>query len=83
MTAVAVRVMGRDGLAVELCDQDVRDGAMHGLRRVLQDIGEADMQPSIAKPDRRVQRRKPPEADIERRNRSSRAKLAVLLFKQR
>lgn len=83
MAAVAVRVVRSDGLPVELGEQNVRDGAMNGLRRVLQDVGEADVQTAFAQADRGVQRRKAAEPNVQRRDRSARAEFAVLLFKER
>ena len=72
-----------DGLAVELGEQNVRDGAVDGFRRVLKDVGETNMQAALAETNSGVQRGKAAEADVEGRNRGSRAKFAVLLLKQR
>src|SRR6185437_4617440 len=81
MTPVAIGVDGSDGLLVELGQQNMCDRPMNGFRSRLQQIGEANMKPSFAQANRGVQRGEAAKADIERRNRSPRAKVSVLLFK--
>src|SRR5208282_4538153 len=53
---VAQVVRGVDGLAVELSQKDVRDGAENGLRRALEQIGETDVNHSLAQADGGVER---------------------------
>ena len=81
VAAVAIGVRGRDGLLVELGEQDVRDGVVDGLWRVLEKVGEADVQAAFTQPDSGVQRSKPAEANIEGRDRRTWTEAAVLLLK--
>lgn len=55
VSTVAVGVRGCNGLFVELCKQDMRDGMMDGLGGVLEDVGEADVKTPFAKPNGGVQ----------------------------
>jgi hypothetical protein len=51
VAAVAVGVNARDGLLVELGEEDVGDGVMDGLGGVLEEIGEADVETAFAQTD--------------------------------
>ena len=81
MASVAVGVGGGDGLLVELCEQDVRDGVVDGVGCVLKDIGEADVEAAFAEPDGGVERGETAETDVEWRDGRAGAKVSVLLFK--
>ena len=51
VAAVAVGVDAGDGLFVELGEKDVGDGVVDGLGRVLEDVGEADVEAAFAQAD--------------------------------
>ena len=55
MTAVAVGVGWRDGLSVELGEEDVGDGVMDGVGSGLEQVGEADVEAAFAQADRGVE----------------------------
>ncbi len=78
VAAVAVGVLGRDGLLVKLRQKNVRDGVVDALRSVLQQVREPDVQAALAQADRCIERGEAAEADVERWNGGARAKLAVL-----
>ncbi len=80
MAAVAVGVGRGDGLLVELGQQNMRDSVVDGLGRVLEDVGEADVEAAFTEADGGVERGEAAEADVDGRHRRSRANLAVLLF---
>jgi hypothetical protein len=80
VAAVAICVGGRDGLLVELGEEDVGDGVVDGGRRRFEEIGEADVQMAFAQADSGVERGEAAKADVERRNGSARTKFAVLLL---
>jgi hypothetical protein len=48
VAAVAVGVGAGDGLLVELGEEDVGDGVMDGIRCVLEEIGEANVEAAFA-----------------------------------
>ena len=73
--------MRRDGLLVELGQQNVGDGAMDALGSGFEKVGEADVKLAFAQTNGGVERGEAAEADVERRNGSARAEVAVLLFK--
>lgn len=81
MAAVAVRVGRGDGLAIELGQQDVCDGVVHGLGCVLKQVREPDIEAPLAQPNGCVQRGEAAEADIERRDGRAWPEGAVLLLK--
>jgi len=81
VAAVAVRVGGGDGLAVELGKQDVSDGVVHGCGRVLEQVGEADVELAFAQTDGGVQRGETAKAYVEGRDGGTGPESAVLLFK--
>jgi len=83
LAAVTVGVQRCDGLLVYLCDEDVRDGAMHTLRRWFEKIGEADVHAAFAEPNGGVQRGEASKPDVEGRDGCARTKGAILLFKDR
>ncbi len=80
VAAVAVGVDGGDGLLVELGEEDVGDGVMDGLGRVLEEVGEADVEAAFAEADGGVEGGEAAEADVERRDGRAGAEVAVLLF---
>jgi hypothetical protein len=51
MAAVAVGVDAGDGLLVELGQKNVGDGVVDGVRSVLEDVGETDVQAAFAETD--------------------------------
>ena len=55
VTAVAVGVGWRDGLSVELGEEDVGDGVMDGVGSGLEQVGEADVEAAFAQADRGVE----------------------------
>jgi hypothetical protein len=81
VTAVAVGVDGGDGLAVELGEEDVRDGVMDGLGRALEEVREAYVEAAFSKADGGVEGGEAAEADVECRDGRTRTKVAVLLLK--
>ena len=81
VAAVAVGVVRGDGLLVELGEKDVRDGAVDGLGRGFEQVGEADVEAAFAETDGGVERGEAAEANVERRNGRAGTEVAVLLFK--
>lgn len=81
VAAVAVGVGGGDGLLVELGEQDVGDGVVDGVGRVLEDVGEADVEAAFAETDGGVEGGEAAETDVEWRDGRAGAKVSVLLFK--
>jgi hypothetical protein len=81
MATVAVGVGGSDGLLVDFGEEDMRDGVVDGVRRGLEQIGEADVEATFAKANGGVEGGEATEADVERRNGGARSEFAVLLFK--
>lgn len=81
MAAIAVCVGWGDGLAVQLSQQDVGDGVMHGLGSVLEQVGETDVETSLAQTNGCIQRSKTAEADFEWGNGGTWPESAVLLLK--
>jgi len=81
VAAVAVGVGGGDGLLVELGEQDVGDGVVDGVGRVLEDVGEADVEAAFAETDGGVEGGEAAETDVEGRDGRAGAKVSVLLFK--
>ena len=80
VAAVAVRVGAGDGLFVELGEEDVGDGVMDGIRCVLEEVGEADVEAAFAEADGGVEGGEAAEPDVELRNGCAGAEVAVLLF---
>ena len=80
VAAVAVGVGGGDGLFVELGEEDVGDGVMDGLGRVLEQVGEADVEAAFAEADGGVEGGEAAEADVERGDGGAGAEFAVLLL---
>jgi hypothetical protein len=80
MAAVAVGVSGRDGLSVELGEEDVSDSVVNGLGGWLEQIREADVQTAFAQANSGVERGEATEADVERRDGGAGTQFAVLLF---
>ena len=81
VAAVAVGVGGGDGFLVELGEKDVGDGVVDGLGRVLEEVGEADVEAAFAEADGGVEGGEAAEADVERRNGCAGPEVSVLLFK--
>ena len=80
-TLVAKVVRLVDGLAVELGQQDVRDGAQDALLRTLQQVREADINLCLAQADGRVERDKGTKAYLHLRHGRARSQVAILLGK--
>ena len=83
VAAVTVGVGGGDGLFVELGEEDVGDGVVDGVGRVLEDVGEADVEATFAEADGGVEGGEAAETDVEGWNGRAGAKVSVLLFKYR
>ena len=66
VAAVAVGVDGGDGLLIELGEEDVGDGVVDGLGRVLEEVGEANVETAFAEADGGVEGGEAAEADVER-----------------
>jgi hypothetical protein len=81
VATVAVSVCRSDGFFIELGEQNVCDGPMYGLGRVLEKVGEADVKTPFAEPNGGVETSEPVEADVERRNGCAGPEVSVLLFK--
>jgi len=79
---VAVGVRGVDRLAIELGQQDVRNGAQNILRRSFKQVGKMDLDATFAQTDRRVEAGEAVEPDFKRRHRSTRTQDAILLLEQ-
>jgi hypothetical protein len=77
---VTVGVSWGDGLLVELREEDVGDGVVNGVGGGLEQVGETDVEAAFAEPDGGVERGEAAEADVERRNGSAGAEVAVLIF---
>jgi hypothetical protein len=80
VAAVAVGVDAGDGLLVELGEEDVGDGVMDGIRCVLEEIGEANVEAALAEADGGVEGGEAAEADVERGNGGAGAEFAVLVL---
>jgi len=80
VAAVAVGVGAGDGLLVELGEEDVGDGVMNGFGRVLEKVGEADVETAFAKADGGVEGGEAAKANVERGDGGSGAEFAVLLL---
>ena len=81
VAAVAVGVVRGDGLLVELGEEDVGDGAVDGLGRGFEQVGEADVQVAFAETDGGVERGEATETNVEGRNGRAGTEVAVLLLK--
>ena len=80
VTAVAVGVHCGDGLFVELGEQNVCDSLVDGFGRVLEQVGEADVETAFAEANSGIERGEPAKANIERWDGRARTKVAVLLL---
>ena len=80
MAAVAVGVDAGDGLLVELGEKDVGDGVVDGVGRVLEEVGEADVQAAFAQADGGVERGEAAEANVERGDGRAGTEFAVLVL---
>src|SRR5206468_420780 len=83
VTAIAICVRGSNRLLVELRQKDVRDCVMNRLRRMFEEIGEANMQPAFAESNCCVQGSESTKANVEGRNGRARPEVAVLFLKNR
>ena len=83
VAAIAVCVGGSDRFFVELGEKNVGDGAVYGLRCVLEQVGEADVKAAFAKPDGGVEGGEAAETDVEGWYGRAGAEVSVLLFKYR
>jgi hypothetical protein len=80
VAAVAIGMGARDGLLVELREKDMGDGMVYGLGCGLEKVREAHVKAAFAQTNRRIQRGKSAEADVERWNGRTRPEFAVLLL---
>ena len=71
-------MVGHDGFAVELGEQDVGDGPVDVFGGVLEEVGEADVEAAFAEADGGVERREAAETDVHGRHGSARTEFAVL-----
>ena len=78
--AVPVGVGAGYGLSVELGEENVGDGVVDGLGRVLEQVGETDVEAAFAEADGGVERGEAAEADVERGDRGAGAEFAVLVL---
>jgi hypothetical protein len=81
VTAVAVGVGRCDWLFIKLGEQDVGYGSVDGFGRVLEDVGETDVEPAFAKTDGGIKAGETVKANVERRNGCAGSEVPVLLFK--
>ena len=81
IAAVAGALRAVDRFAVELGEQDVRDGMEHGFRGAFEQIGEADVEFSLAQPDGVVDGYEWVEPNVQGRQRRAGAKLAIAATK--
>lgn|SRR5579862_4996546 len=80
-TLEAQVLRGIDGLAVELGEEDVGDGAQHALRRAFEQVRETDKDAAFAQADGGVQRGESAETDEDGRHGRPRTEGAILLLK--
>ena len=78
--AVAVGVDAGYGFLVELGEEDVGDGVMDGVRCVLEEVGEANVEAAFAEADGRVERGEAAEPDVERGDGGSGAEFSVFVL---
>jgi hypothetical protein len=83
VAAIAIGMDWRNRFAVQLGQQDMRNGVMDRLRGVHQQVGETDNQLPIAQANCCIQAGKATELNLQQRHGSSRAKLTVLLREDR
>ena len=81
VAAVAVGVVGGDGLAVELGEEDVGDGVVDDLGGVLEEVREADVEVALAQADGGVEGGEAAETDVQGWDGRAGTEFAVLLFK--
>ena len=81
MPAIPVCVKPFDRLFVELGEQNMRDSTVDRFGCMFQQIREPNVKPAFPETNRRIQRGEAAEPDIERRDRSARTKLAILMLK--
>ncbi|WP_353068921.1 hypothetical protein [Tunturibacter empetritectus] len=80
VAAVAVGVNRRDGLLVELGEEDVGDGVVDGVGRGLEQVGETDVEMAFAQADGGVERGEAAEANVEWGDGGAWTEFAVLLL---
>jgi hypothetical protein len=80
IAAVAVCVSAGYGFFVELGEENVGDGAVDVVRCVLEQVGEAYVEPAFAEADRGVERGEATEADVEDGDWRAGAELAVFVL---
>src|SRR5690242_21900137 len=80
--AVAVGVGGINGLAIELGEQDMRDGAEDRLGRAFEDVRKMDLEASVAQPDGGVEAGEASEVRINGRHGRARAQRPVLFLEE-
>src|SRR5580700_5804528 len=68
-------------LAIERCQQDMRDGMQHGFRSAFQQVGEAGVDLSVAQSNGVVDGDKRIKPDVHRRRRRARAQFAIRFTK--
>jgi hypothetical protein len=80
VAAVPVGVQACDWLLVELGEEDVCDCMVDRFRCGLEQVGEANVETAFAQTDGGVERSEATEANVEWRNGSAGAQLAVLVL---
>lgn len=70
-----------DRLAIELGEQDMGNGSQHGFRSAFKQIGDADVEFSLAQSDRVVNGDEGIKTNVQWRRRRARAKIAVCCMK--
>ena len=80
VAAIPVGVQACDWLLVELGEKDVGDCVVDRFRRGLEQVGEADVETAFAQANGGVERCKAAEANVEWRNGSAGAQLAILVL---
>ena len=81
VASVAAGVVGVDGLAIELGDEDMRDGAEDGFGCAFEEVRKANAEVALAEADGGVETGETIEAYLYGRDGSARAECAVLFFK--
>lgn len=75
-------VLSIDLFAVELGNQDVKDGMQHGLRRSLQQVRDSHQNAPVAQPDGVVEIGEGKKLNLEFRQGSARTQLTICQLKQ-
>jgi cytolysin (calcineurin-like family phosphatase) len=81
IAAIASAMSALDGLAIELGEQDVGDRVQHGIGRAFEQVGEANVELSLAEADGVVDGDKGIKASMHRWRRGARTEFAIGLVK--